>query len=387
MFSGQLSEELSDKFGDLRFPQTLEEAGSLLFNVFFVSFWIWFFFLRGRRKWKAEKAIKKRWQTAAAEIEQLHKELIEKGVPAEAKVLKRWSDGWAVSNYFYMIAEIDRGDNFPPYQVKKYRPWMPERLLDINGRYEKPYKWHFEDQDYRALFAGAVLPIRVHPEIPDLFDFEVNFYDSDALPKTGNPQFVISGNTALRLNPWEKICPDDFERWKRGEPETLPTRNSLEPLPKSFRFASLFKISKKGSKQTTLISQLQHELRTDGIRAKAKIINYSRLAVTQRDHSSNLDPHRVLLELEVELPDGKLHKVEKHRPWEDIKCSWYFPEPFMCKIEPGAVFPVVVHPRIPDILDFEFYINSEWNQGYTGYDRDYSKEAFDIWQQEAKQKG
>ena len=180
------------------------------------------YFKQKKADWKESTDRDRGGDVVATETYKLHQELISKGVSAEAKILKIWDRVKASylddTKDVFLILEIDREDG-EPYQIKKYRPWLPPYSPYDNDQYPKPYFWNFHVRDLDAFEKGASFPIRVHPDIPELLDFEVNFYDRDALPKRSESDFVVHEDKALRVQRHHSRYPDEYGHWKKRQLE------------------------------------------------------------------------------------------------------------------------------------------------------------------------
>ena len=360
------------------------------FVVIFVVWKLYRFLTRDAKrilqKWDQEGEFEARKKSAMAEIEKLHETLVNNGEPATAKIIHRWGRGQSFSDdieNFFLVLEIVKG-NAPPYRIKKYRPWLPERSPDADDVDRKPFYWNISSDNQKAFVEGAVLPIRVHPQILELVDFEVNIDESGHIKA---PSYCYK-------------YPGAYFRWKQGEPDTSASDTTYFTSKETIKTANKYKqlidgmtkhMEKSSYRNSELIAQFQSELKHDGVSAQARIKNFKRIAITTNGSSGyheGYDAGRIYLDMEVQMPDGTSLQIQKHRPWEDqTDCWWFFPEKYMDQLEPDATFPVVVHPRIPDIVEFRFFLNSDWNEGYTGYDRGYTKESLDNWIAHATQEG
>jgi hypothetical protein len=317
------------------------------------------------------------------EIDRLHKELQEKGLPAKAKILKRFTLGLTQRTdykYFFLVLEVDRGDG-EPYIVKKYRPWLPDRCIEDKYGQRKPYYWHTAPCFfYSDIKEGAILPVRVHPAIPELIEFELHIDEGE-----------------IFLDPHRSEYPLAFEKWRRGEPDTSavdirPVEDDTDVVP---LFAVATKIAntiqtifgRRRPEDIALIERLQSEMKTGGVPATARVVSYRRDRSLEKSQGTyDYSPNAIYLDLEVQRPGQESYRVCKCRPWQpDGQDWWYVNKAARNLIEPAGIIPIIVHPRIPEIVDFESNINR--TTALDPIDRGYKRSLFEKWRAEAEERG
>lgn len=95
-------------------------------------------------------------------VEEIESELRKNGVPARAKIVSVIPHRQAKKFFSYFLVLEVETQNGSKYKIEKYRPWLEHSLHD--WLIEKPYIDRIQE--------GAVLPIRVHPNMPEVVEFE-----------------------------------------------------------------------------------------------------------------------------------------------------------------------------------------------------------------------